>query len=101
MAVGIGEEGEGRGEEGNGRFRCGFRRQHEEGQEVLSVASTGDVCCVDAAGEVRREGPAETGLPFHVVKIVAMEMDGAVEIRVVAPTQRLALPIVAGDGARG
>src|SRR5581483_1380393 len=84
MAVGIGEERERRGEEGDRRFRRVLRREDKERQEIFietrTLAATAHARGIDAARQVAGNGPAEIGLPLHVVEIVAVNMDGAVKL---------------------
>src|SRR6185369_5006474 len=99
MTVGISEERISRGEEGDRRRCRPARRQDEERDMVFLLwrVTAFNMQSINAAAQIRGHLPADVALPTGVIKVVAVEMNGAIECRLVAPAGGLALPVMPAD----
>ena len=103
VAVGISHECCGRGDEGDRRPGFAPGRADEEGDEVLAgfILGASHMSGIEATGQIGRYSPGKIGFPAAVVEIVVVEMDGAIEIRPVAPVKGLAIPAGAHHASGG
>ena len=99
MLVGVGHVLDRRQQEGDA-IGPPRRRQHHEGHVLLGPLGP-EPRGIDPARHARRHGPFEVHLPAGVVKIVVVEVDGAVLVPRVAPAHLLAREIPPGHAARG
>src|SRR5690349_17232194 len=101
MAVCIGEVGE------RGREKCQrcialfLRRKDEQWHEIFSALFGRQSRRVDAALKTGRDLPSDIRFPGAVLQIVAVKMNGAIQIGSAAPVRGLTAPCMAGDCARG
>src|SRR5690349_21170165 len=100
MAVCIGEIGECGREKSQRRAGPSLRRKDEQRHMVFTAVFGRQPRRVDAALETGRDLPDDVCFPGTVLQIVAVKMNGAIEIGSAAPVRGLAAPCMAGDCAR-